>query len=41
VVTRTTLEVSEGKPTTAVFDHIYKNQFIKSLVAVLPKITRS
>ena len=41
VVTLTTLEESEGVPVTTVMEHIYRNQFIKSLVAVLPKITRS
>jgi hypothetical protein len=39
VITLTTLEESEGVPVVAVSEHIYRNQFLKALVAVLPKTT--
>jgi hypothetical protein len=41
VITLTTLEESEGVPVVAVSEHIYRNQFLKALVAVLPKTTRA
>jgi hypothetical protein len=40
IITLTTLEESEGQPITALQEHIYRNQFLKSLVSVLPKSTR-
>jgi CRISPR/Cas system CSM-associated protein Csm2 small subunit len=41
VITLTTLEESEGLPVIAVSEHIYRNQFLKALVAVLPKTTHA
>ena len=41
IITLTTLEESEGKPVESLVEHIYRNQFLKALVAVLPKTTRS
>ena len=40
VVTLITLEEAEDRPATAVLDHVYKNQFVRSLVGVLPKASR-
>jgi hypothetical protein len=40
VVTLTTLEEAEGKPANAVLEHVYRNQFLKSLVSALPKSSR-
>ncbi len=39
-MTLTTLEEAEGKPAKAVLDYVYKNQFLKSLVGALPKLSR-